>query len=783
MSGTWLLRPGDHLNGVRAVTTRIRPAKLAFAIPDDDPRIALRAVQSCCSAWGGYAYVIVPCSRNTGLSRDWKAVLWATDPDAVVDCGVLSEEDKEELERRDLSVRDWRDADEALYLGEALQRSALAAFGEWLDPSESEHFVVVAELSDNDPLYLPVLARWGALDDAALGRAVRRLWYEYRDLPVGYSAFARLRPVDFSGHPTDALLGRVPARAEGESDAGLGLKLPDLTRIGLAASGPAWAGGGTPEEPQLEEGYADFVVVTGEADSVPDLALYWNLRNERLGAEPFPLWLPLNVLDGERGEALVEEAVGMTNPGIRRELPKGSQLYILSASASQPELEALLSPRFPDAVVRTERLSDFFTGRWKHYLTEEQAPVYFEDGSSRLPRPRPREFREFLPLLDRAVYELDIDGVRFPQSKAIRGSIFGNKPHRITKGGALEHLPYTTDRAPKSNLPTIQLPDGWTLLSALFEEHGYDCEPTQKSKLSLGQLSLLGGLSNAGVLSSSKVYETLKKLSGRRGEGREFATTERRTEALNYFDRAWGRDSGRELLRWLVERRVLLRGAELACPRCWLKRWYAVDRIGEVWRCDGCQEDMPIPLNPDATYWRYRINELFAVGYDQGTLLPLLVLRLLHSSWGTSSDKSGFGCYPGVELRAKAGASVPVEHVEIDLVALRHGRLLLFECKESGEQLNEPGETSLFAEQLSGLVAVADHLCASRVVNVTTTAFPKDKALLLSDLPREHAAEVEWWEGESILDPYPYTLGEERRPDGWPERYLDMVSRTLLEPR
>jgi len=180
MSGMWLLRPGEYLNGVRAVTTRVRPAKLAFAIPDDDPWMALRAVQSCCSAWGGYACVIVPCSRNTGLSRDWEAVLWATDPDAVVDCGVLSEEDKEELERRDLFVHDWRDTDDALYLGEALQRSALAAFGDWLDPSESEHFVVVPDLSSNDPQYLPILARWGALDEDALVVAHRVLFKQRR---------------------------------------------------------------------------------------------------------------------------------------------------------------------------------------------------------------------------------------------------------------------------------------------------------------------------------------------------------------------------------------------------------------------------------------------------------------------------------------------------------------------------------------------------------------------------------------------------------------------------
>jgi hypothetical protein len=70
------------------------------------------------------------------------------------------------------------------------------------------------------------------------------------------------------------------------------------------------------------------------------------------------------------------------------------------------------------------------------------------------------------------------------------------------------------------------------------------------------------------------------------------------------------------------ERRVVFRGAVLECPRCRLSGWYVIDRVGEVWRCDGCQEDFPIPLEPEKTEWHYRINELYAQGHNQGTLTP-----------------------------------------------------------------------------------------------------------------------------------------------------------------
>ncbi len=483
------------------------------------------------------------------------------------------------------------------------------------------------------------------------------------------------------------------------------------------------------------------------------------------------------MLDSNDGEALVQEALDMSDPGISRELPRGSRLHILSASSTQADLEACLPPRFPEALIRTERLSAFFTGRWAYYLSVEQAPVHFERGRASIPRPKPSGLDGFLPLLDRVIYEVGIEGVRLPQSEAVCDTIYGHRPHRITKDGLLEYLSYTTSRSPRNELTNLQMPDGWTVLSSLLEERGYSCQPTQKSNLALGQLSLLGGAQNLRVLASSKVHRLLKELSGRRGAEREFATTERQSVVLNRFEQAWGRETGRGVLRWLVERRILLRGAELECPKCRLKRWYPVGRVSEVWRCDGCQEDAPIPLGLDATHWRYRVNELFAVGYDQGTVTPLLALYLMRTAWGRPSDREGFGCYPGVELIARDGVEVPVDHVEVDLVALRHGKPILVECKESGESLHDPERASAFATQLAGLAALAKHLGASRIVNATPTAFPEDKTPLMEQMPQDLEVEVEWWEGENLLDPYPI---ERRRGEGWPEEYLDLILRGLV---
>jgi hypothetical protein len=326
------------------------------------------------------------------------------------------------------------------------------------------------------------------------------------------------------------------------------------------------------------------------------------------------------------------------------------------------------------------------------------------------------------------------------------------------------------------------------LLRSEFEERGYDVTPTAKSRTALGQLALLGGIENLKVTASSKVYRLLKELSLGRGEDRAFVS-DRRTEPLDRFDREWGREAGRDLLQWLIERRLLFRGAVIKCPRCELGRWYEVDRIGETWRCDGCKEDMPIPLHLQSTSWQYKINELYAHGHDQGTLTPLLTLYAMHAAWGTSSIHGGLGFYPGVELRAKEGADVPFAHKEIDLVAMRGSALILAECKESAESLSEPEEASLFARQLGDLVVLADHLGASILLVASPSVFPKDKGALLAEVPADHTVRIDWLDSHDLLDPsiflhplsHPTATGERAsKPEGWENDYLDWARRSVI---
>ena len=82
----WILDNENRLNGVKLVTVRVRPLRLAYIIPDDNPKIALRAIDSCCLTWGGVLSLLIPYSHKEGLSYPWLRMLERLDPDEIVDC-------------------------------------------------------------------------------------------------------------------------------------------------------------------------------------------------------------------------------------------------------------------------------------------------------------------------------------------------------------------------------------------------------------------------------------------------------------------------------------------------------------------------------------------------------------------------------------------------------------------------------------------------------------------------------------------------------------------------
>ncbi len=502
--------------------------------------------------------------------------------------------------------------------------------------------------------------------------------------------------------------------------------------------------------------HAARVVVLGDYPSVEDLALFWTLRAMRPGGHPFPLWLPYRHVCDDRAKDLIESASRELTKRRRR---SGGSLHITSASLGLDYLEERFRPLFPEADITTD-IADFVGDTTDYYVVEERQPVTFAEGTTHVRRIKPPKMEGLQPDFDHVVHEVEIEGVKLPPLEAVERTVFGvpGRGNRVLteRGGIRTVDPHKTVYPGKDYLES-RLPDGGRLLEAFFEHYGYECLPTAKSRAALGQMGLLGGVEGINVVANSKVYGALKDLCGTREREEESTSrpyrADRKAEPYNYFTNAFGKRNARPILNWLVETRLLLRGSNITCPRCRLELWYAVDRVGERWTCDGCREEVPIPIKPDALHWRYRVNELWANGQDQGTVTPLLALYAMCARWGSTFSREGFGYYPGVELKRNEDSSVPVVHIEVDLVALYGGTPVLVECKESAAHLWTPQGADEFADQLVDLIKLAEHVGAPKVIIASPSRFPEDKSRLMNEVPAESDIEVEWWDDEVLLDP------------------------------
>jgi hypothetical protein len=639
-----------------------------------------------------------------------------------------------------------------------------------------------------------VRARYDGVNEAGLVSALNEVHSHRYTFNLNLAEAIRVHQVDATRDLLGLLTGDLSSVLEEGVENEHAMTLTELTLQGLRITGSASPNGLSRRSTSgCEESYYRPIVVTGEVGNVEDFALYWNLRAEHYFAWPFPVWIPLGLLEDAGAPAAIERAVRRVRPPVGARRPGREDLLIVSASMGSAELQERLGDRYSEAYIGVEDLSGIFTTTCEYRYATEKIPAQFDHGRSSIQPPRPDELKKnLIQQVDYVTYEVGVEGTWLPQGAAIAQDVGWPDFHirdNVSKRGNLRYVKQFNNRLSNTNLIELRTPERWTLLSSVFEECGYDVMPTDKSRTALGQLTLLGGVENLKVAASSKIHNLLKEMSRGRGEDREYIY-DRRTEPINRFDSAWGREVGRDLLRWLIERRLLFRGADIRCPQCELSRWYEVDRIGEMWRCDGCKEEMPIPLHLQVTPWRYRINELYAHGLDQGALTTLLTLYAMHVAWGTSSIYGDLGFYPCVELRAKDGADVPFEHKEVDIVAMRGGNLILAECKESALPLSEPEEAAEFARQLGDLIVLADHLGASQVLATSSTAFPEDKSSLLAEVPSWLSVDIIWLDDHDLLDPniflHPLNLpaatgGRAHKPEGWDTDYLDWVRRSVTK--
>lgn len=789
----WLLTQDNKLSGPRVVRVRTRPLRLAYIVPHDAPDVAVRAIESCCLTWGGMTNILVPYVKERGITADWLRILDKSDPDNIVDAAGISERTAKRFQDRGQHIHRWDDPLKKPFVVGALQYSALLARDYPGSRGTSPTTILVTpQLPAADPLFYPALARYGQVNEGGVEETLRN----HGLIPTTrYAQLVRVETVDLRESQRGAVLGEAdlpidPSR--GVPGAGLRqiLSVAASTLLGpLPVHGPSYTfGEPLAERPQFEEAYVAQVVVTGEANAVEDLCLFWNLRGERLWArgEPFPIWVPLPLLAKEEGKELIRIAAARWSAQGGRELGPGRSrgIHVVSASASKADISRALGSDIQISSIATRDLHRYFSGQcWVGW--EEEKEAVFREGAARVPY-EPPQFLRLFARYDRIVHEFCARGVNIPQTHSLSRRWLSML--RVSKDGLAGF--YHASRPPQ--LAHMGLPDGWTLMEATFKDAGFEIATSDKGRLALGLIQLLGGLDGLAALASSQIYDILSRMSeitGRQAFQARLRELDTKREGVEELIRLVESGLAQEeqprrhvgfgelrkalgqyvqpAVRWLIDRRLIFRGAQLQCSVCQLTKWYPIARLGEEFTCDGCQRTTPIPLDLASTQWNYRVNELYAKAHDQGVIPHLLTTYASWDPYTSESQPQTLGFHPGLVAKApddKVAKVSGFREMEIDFVELVGGKLIIGECRRDGGHFSDRD-----AERYASLGRA---LGCSRLVFSTLTDFSKSE-LVIALARRKFRGVVDTFTRRDLLDV--------RRGDRLePEEYLGWIAGWLF---
>ena len=133
------------------------------------------------------------------------------------------------------------------------------------------------------------------------------------------------------------------------------------------------------------------------------------------------------------------------------------------------------------------------------------------------------------------------------------------------------------------------------------------------------------------------------------------------------------------ILESLVESGVLLQGFMVKCPVCSLDVWRTVDGFTRRIRCNGCTTEFSCPLEPNS---QFRLNQLIVNALARDGVMPLLHIAMDF----TRGVRHMATVFPPTELRRPGEDALLTD---LDIIALRDGKLLLGEVKSSPGQFNE----------------------------------------------------------------------------------------------
>jgi len=760
----------DH----RMVWRRARPGRAAICIPSpggDWIQIAKSALCSLSLTWGGVGDILVPIGADSQPSPAFRAVLRAHDPDyvaayeatlgeiALADPGIYASWRAARAGTGDggeeeAALRQQFEAEMTGRPGSWDASAAVEFTRTWCSPYPSEHGYLPQsrstaplgrpliplsafpglldrpldlDLGAFDPAFeLMVRMRIGSLAGAELpsDAALQFCTAEERDR----TALSELACTKEVSHPP-ALDSNVRHLAELHSPAiPPTINVDPLSPLRRTTHGMKWIS---------FEVRATWVVVIG--DSCADFCLALACDRLLLGST----WIPARLINDP---LLIDGLLALRNL-IGNNATYGHQAVFTSMSLDAAEVDqarqAVLTmdagaadrcsrviPPTPLVFGRPKRLAD----PGSLVLGESSTCYHDEAGAlsiaTALATPIPDVARNAQP--SEVAWEVDVSVEReqplprsaltpvdllssFPTSDVVdvRASTAGLGYHSH-KGGA-----YLAGWILEQHLvrPVLRVPSASMTIRRLAQAAGYTVRPSQTGRLNQLVIDTWGGLQAAAADLAGPVRALLDVLTPSSDMTDGPKPTSLVINRLPYLTIEHARNllgldeaGTRAELDRLLGLRILRRGLILRCARCnWLD-WYAIDQIGQFFRCGRCDQDNLLeqarwrdPVSEPQ--WYYDLDHAVREALKLDGHVPILALDRLRAQ-----HRDGFSFTTDFELIKDGSTGHPPE---LDFAVIADGRLILGEAKKNDRLASQRREERRKLNRLCGAARdlTADDVC------------------------------------------------------------------------
>lgn len=679
----------ERLEGPHEVHVSFRPERVAVPIAAGAVDEAILTIQAQCQVWGGGTTPLIPLSPDGEIVEEYARILPGAAIDHVLGLDIF-----------------------ALSSGGPLRPEVLGGEGGWwgsqfapalLDYQRQGSYAAleVVQLAEDDPWRLIYAGCLGLLPGAPTPDLLNA---GYLKPGLRFEDFLRVERVHATGS-LDDLLSRL------SEDARITPRQLSMLHLGYGNSGSPSIRA-TPDilpSPNFVKYDAGpNVVVVCSPGSVDDLALLWNLRGAHGDGRVLPIGLPLDVIDANAIQTLIN------HPRIARNGIAYRLAYITSASigveAITERLGDLLEADRPLVAVKplTGILDLGYPGGW-----HRDDVLVWHDGRTQL-TPLPADShsevlqRGSVSDLTSMVYDLAVPASPFPHVDDVRVDPFNG-----TFAAGYRTSSRLSARS-RTQVQQVEWPSTSLIARSIARRREVDLVESEPGRACRVLLSGMKDLSYVSFIAHAPLLDLLEQMAARHGFGwykqqlrtlNEDAdptaavpstTDDLPDKAFNEFKKVLGNNerAAKYWLLWAERAGLVIKGLPLQCVMCRAKQWIPISAFAPPIICRGCGGAMDEPFGDRPTVnFTYRLSERLRRVYEQDAIGHLLVAHYFDLL--LSGGKSGrlVGLHPGMEVRPAETASVVGE---ADLLMLtRHGEFTPVEVKRRAAGLTADEITKL----------------------------------------------------------------------------------------